>query len=128
MVPKHETQKTKHQLPYKIVRIPRLISIQRGTHFQGHTGFPLEQIEAVFFQFFGQGPHVDSHRARPLAGTAVRAAAGAVKGPQEMKGLDVRLVLTFAHPLGPGFIHKACRAVAQRTGVAAGITADAVGE
>ena len=64
--------------------------------------------------------------AGPFAGPAVRATAGAVVGPQKMKGADVCGILALADPLGPGFVHETGRAVAQRAGIAAGIAANAL--
>jgi hypothetical protein len=68
-------------LLYEFIRIFGSVCIQRRTLIQCQTGFPSELVETVLFQFFGENPHVDTDRARAFAGTAIRAATGAVKGP-----------------------------------------------
>ncbi len=95
-----------------------------GSCTKRHPGIPTELFETVFFQFLGEHPHVDPDRAGTFACPTVGTPAGTVEGPQEMKRPHVRRILSFAHPLGFGFIHKACGAVAERAGISAGIAAD----
>ena len=116
---KHQTPKTKYQIPNtkhpslnKIIWIIRPIRIKGGPFDEAHPGFPTELFETVFFQLFGEHPHIDPHRAGTFACPAVGTPSGTVKGPQEMKGSHIRGILPFAHPLGFGFIHKACGAIA----------------
>ena len=49
-------------------------------------------------------------------------------GAQKVECPRIRGVIAFADPLGFGFIHKTGRAIAERARIAAGITADAIGE
>ena len=110
---------------YEIVGVIRGKCVQGWTFAYVQPGFPSEQLFGILDKFPGEGPDMDVHGAGRLAGTAVGAPSGTVKGPEKMKGFDVGVVLPFAHPLGIGFIHKTGGAIAQWAGIAAGITADA---
>ena len=112
---------------YKSIRIFGIKRIKGRAGIKCETRLPAEQFPAVLFQFFGELSHINPHGAGPFARTAIGASSGTMIGAQKVKGSCIVGIIPFADPLGLGFIHKASRTVAKRAGIAAGITANAIG-